>query len=583
MQNPSHFTGERSMENLQYLLAVARGEEPAELLFRGGRIVNVLSGEIHEGDVAVAGGRIVGIGDYEEGKTIVEAEGLFLAPSFIDGHIHLESTMLTIPEFARAVVPRGTGGVVVDPHEFANVAGTAGIEYVIESARGVPLDVSVMVPSCVPATPLETSGAEIGPDDIASFLGRRGVIGLAEMMNYPGVYLGWESELAKIACAAGYPVDGHAPGLGGRNLNAYILAGAGSDHECTAAEEAQEKLRRGMHILIREGSTERNLRDLLPLVTPMNATNFSFASDDRHPADLAEEGHIDHAVRTAIACGLDAVLAFQLATINTARHYRLAGIGAIAPGYYANIAVFEDLRAARPIEVYYRGTLVARQGAFLGETGKGTPALPSPMHVKPLPDDAFAVPVRGELRGIRVVGVIPGQILTRALVEKPAIRDGLVVSDPERDILKLAVVERHRGTGNIGVGFVRGFGLRRGAIASTVCHDAHNIIAVGVDDRDIAKAVRVLAELGGGQCVIDEGTVAARLALPVGGLVSDRPLEDVRSAVHALSAAARRLGCVLRDPFMTLSFLALSPVPALRVTDRGVVDAERFEIVDVLI
>ncbi|MBL0176563.1 MAG: adenine deaminase [Ignavibacteria bacterium] len=577
------------MKDISHKLAVARGEAPADLVFRNAKIVNVLSGEIHDGDVAVSGGRIVALGETGSAKRcdgieIVDLRGRYLAPALIDGHIHIESTMLTVGEFAKAVVPHGTGAAVIDPHEYANVAGLAGIDYLLEAARLTPLSIFVMMSSCVPATPLETAGAALSADDIASRLGRPNVAGIAEMMNFPGVFLGWESELAKIALGKRTTVDGHAPGLTGGPLNAYILAGVKSDHECTTLAEAREKLRRGMHILLREGTAERNLHDLLPLVTPANAMNFSFATDDKHPADLEDEGHIDHHVREAIAFGIDPVTAFQLAGISTARHYRLRNLGAIAPRFHADLIVFDDLHNVRASMVYHRGRLVAEDGRYL------LPDAPPPddaqlrdtMRVRPFAPSALSVAARGA-GNIKVIDLVPRQIVTRAGEAAPVIVDGAVVADPSRDILKLAVIERHTATGNIGIGFVRGFGLRRGALASTVAHDAHNIIVVGADDDDMTLAARELERMGGGQCVVDGGEVIERLALPLCGLVSDQPLRAVREKVDALLVASQRLGCTLPDPFMTLSFLALSPIPALKVTDLGLVDAVRFELTDVYV
>ena len=570
------------MNTVQQLLAVARGELPAELVIRNGRIVNVLSGSVHEGDIAIAGGRIVGIGAYEA-PDIIDAQGRFVAPAFIDGHIHLESTLLTVGEFVRAVVPHGTCAVVTDPHEYANVVGVKGIEYVLNAAQGLPLDVFVMLSSCVPATHLETSGARITPEDIAAMIDRPTVAGVAELMNFPGVYLGWDSELKKIDAGKGKVIDGHSPGLRGPNLNAYIFAGVRSDHECTSLDEAREKLERGMHVLVREGTAERNLHDLLPLINPLNAMNFSFATDDKHPADLQDEGHIDHHIRASIAAGLDPMLALQIATINTARHYRLEGLGAIAPGYWANIVLFEDLGAPSPSLVLHRGKVVAKEGAFLPISAPPDHSmLIGTMNVAEFSEERLLVQAEHGKK-IRILETVPRQIVTRALVETPLIAGNTVVSDIGRDILKLAVIERHSGTGNVGIGFVRGFGLKQGALASTVAHDAHNIIVVGVFDADMAVAAHTLIDMGGGQCVVCDGLVAEQLALPIAGIVSDQPLEYVRKKADDLVAAAAALGCVLRDPFMTLSFLALSPIPALKVTDLGLVDAERFELVSLFV
>ncbi|MBN1447852.1 MAG: adenine deaminase [Bacteroidetes bacterium] len=571
------------MDDIQQKLAAARGDEPADIVFRNGKIVNVLSGEIHDGDVAVTNGVIVGIGSYE-GRDIVDLEGRYLAPAFIDGHIHIESSMLTVHEFARAVVPHGTAGAVVDPHEFANVVGLDGIDYVRTADEGLPIDLFVMMSSCVPATPLETAGARITAMDILHYMNYDNVVGVAEMMNFPGVFNGVDSELAKIDAARYKAVDGHAPGLSGPNLNAYILAGVHSDHECTTLEEAREKLRRGMHILMREGTAERNLHDLLPLVTKENATHCSFATDDKHPADLEDEGHIDHHVREAVKFGLDPITVLQMATINTARHYGLRRNGAIAPGHWANLIVFSDMQDIHAERVYYRGALVAEDGTpvFTVDSPPDLTHMTGTMKVGEFGMQHFSV-FNVPNSKIKIIDLVPGQIFTRAAVEDPRVQGDVVIADPERDILKLAVIERHRATGNIGLGFVRGFGLKRGALASTVAHDAHNIIIVGTNDVDMYAAALHLIRLGGGQCVVDNARVREELPLPVAGLVSDQPLAFVRRKVDDLIAAAHGLGSGLPDPFMTLSFLALSPIPALKVTDLGLVDAEKFELTSLFV
>ncbi len=571
------------MEDLRQKLAVARGEEIADIVFKNATVVNVLSGEYHGGDVAVSGGTVVGIGSYE-GREVVDLTGKYLLPAFIDGHIHLESSMLTVDQFAKAVVPRGTAGCVVDPHEFANVLGVRGLEYVLYFGQAVPLDLFVMISSCVPATHLETSGARISAADILTYTGHERAAGIAEMMNFPGVYLGMESELVKLEASRGKTIDGHSPGLSGKALNAYILAGIESDHECTTLEEAREKLRRGMHILLREGTAERNLHELLPLVTLHNAVNMCFATDDKHPADLEDEGHIDHHIREAIAFGIDPMTAIQMGSINTARHYRLKHHGAIAPGYWANFVVSSDLRDVRAEQVYHRGQLVARDGAalFTPENLPDLEQMKGTMHVGPFWRDSFLVPTLPGSR-IKVIDLVPGQIITRASVETPKIVEDHVVSDVERDLLKLVVIERHKATGNIGIGFVRGFNLTRGALASTVAHDAHNIIIVGTNDIDIYAAALEIIRMDGGQCVVDDARVIEQLPLPIAGIVSDQPLHYVRRKVDALIAAAQSLGCTLPDPFMTLSFLALSPIPALKVTDLGLVDSEKFELTSLFV
>ncbi len=562
------------MRNIQQKLSIARGEQPAELLFKNARLVNVLSGEIHPANVAVDDGRVIGIGDYRA-RRVIDLRGSYLAPSLIDGHFHVESSMLTVPEFARAVVPHGTGAAVIDPHEYANVLGLDGIRYILESSKKLPLDFFIMLPSCVPATPLETAGARITADDLRLMIHDERIAGVGEMMNFPGVFLGAKSELAKIDAGKGKCVDGHAPGLRGKNLNAYVLAGVRSDHESVEVEEAKEKLRLGMHILLREGSTERNLAHLLPLINAHNAQNCSFATDDKLAGDLVTEGHIDHCVRKAIRLGLPPISALQIATINPARHYRLQNLGAIAPRFWADFIVFDNLKKFFIRQVYKKGVLVAEDGRYLGRTPAKIGLPRSTMNLRYQPRD-FRVRAGGGKK-IKVIEIVPQQIVTRTAIVTPKVEDGEVVADTKRDILKLVVVERHRATGNVGVGFVRGFKLKTGALGSTVAHDAHNVVVVGVTDGDILMAIDELARLQGGQVAVANGKVQARLGLPIAGLVSDRPLAEVIKSIADLNVAARAMGCELPVPFMTLSFLSLSPIPELKLTDQGLIDAVKMQ------
>lgn len=557
------------MRKVQHKLSVARGERPAELLFKNARVVNVLSGEIHQTNVAVEDGRVVGFGDYQA-RQVINLRGAYLAPSLIDGHFHVESSMLTAPEFARAVVPHGTGAVVIDPHEYANVLGLDGIRYVLESSKDLPVDFFIMLPSCVPATHLETAGARITADDLKLMIGDERIAGVAELMNFPGVFLGTKSELAKIEAGKGKCIDGHAPGLRGKNLNAYALAGVRSDHESVEVEEAREKLRLGMHILLREGSTERNLKHLLPLLNAHNSQNCSFATDDKLAGDLVTEGHIDHAVRVAIKGGIPPITALQIATINTARHYRLQNLGAIAPRYWADFIVFDDLKNFRVRQTYKKGVLVADRGKYLAKNPAHVRLPRSTMNLRYQPADFAVKATRGK---IRVIEIVPNQIVTKERIESPKIEGGQVVADTKRDILKMVVVERHGATGNVGVGFVRGFKLKRGAIGSTVAHDAHNVVVAGTNDADIRRVIQELEKLRGGQVAVVDGKVTAELGLPVAGLVSDKPLPEVLKRIDALNTAAHAMGCDLEAPFMTLSFLSLSPIPELKLTDQGLIDA----------
>ena len=562
------------MRNIQQKLGIARGEQPAELLFKNARLVNVLSGEIHPANVAVDDGRVIGIGDYRA-RRVIDLRGSYLAPSLIDGHFHVESSMLTAPEFARAVVPHGTGAAVIDPHEYANVLGLDGIRYVLESSKKLPLDFFIMLPSCVPATPLETAGARITADDLRLMIGDDRIAGVGEMMNFPGVFLGAKSELAKIDAGKGKCVDGHAPGLRGKNLNAYVLAGVRSDHESVEVEEAKEKLRLGMHILLREGSTERNLAHLLPLINSHNAQNCSFATDDKLAGDLVNEGHIDHCVRKAIRLGLPPISALQIATINPARHYRLQNLGAIAPRFWADFIVFDDLKKFSIRQVYKKGVLVAEDGRYLGRTPAKIGLPRSTMNLRYQPGD-FSVRAGGGKK-IKVIEIVPQQIVTRTAIVTPKVEDGKIVADTRRDILKLVVVERHRATGNVGVGFVRGFKLKRGALGSTVAHDAHNVVVAGTNDADMLFAVQQLERMQGGQVAVANGKIKAELPLPIAGLVSDRSLAEVIKGIGDLNVAARAMGCELPAPFMTLSFLSLSPIPELKLTDQGLIDAVKMQ------
>ena len=561
------------MRNIQQKLSIARGERPAELLFKNARLVNVLSGEIHPANIAVEDGRVIGIGDYKA-RQVIDLRGAYLAPSLIDGHFHVESSMLTAPEFARAVVPHGTGAVVIDPHEYANVLGLDGIRYVLESSKNLAVDFFIMLPSCVPATHLETSGARLTADDLKLMIADERVAGVAELMNYPGVFLGAKSELAKIDAGKGKAIDGHAPGLRGKNLNAYALAGVRSDHESTELDEAREKLRLGLHILLREGSTERNLATLIPLINSHNAANCSFATDDKLAGDLVNEGHIDHCVRKCIKLGLPPITALQIATINTARHYRLHNLGAIAPRYWADFVVFDDLKNFVVRQTYKKGVLVAEQGKFLGKSPAKVAQPRSTMNLRYQPADLAVKAVAR--KKIKVIEIVPNQIVTREIVLTPKVEKGQIVPDVSRDILKLVVVERHRATGNVGVGFVRGFKLKAGAMGSTVAHDAHNVVVAGTNDADILRAIQELERMQGGQVAVADGKVTAELGLPIAGLVSDRPLKEVMKMIAALNAAARSLGCDLDAPFMTLSFVSLSPIPELKLTDQGLIDATKL-------
>ncbi|MFC1862217.1 adenine deaminase [Chloroflexota bacterium] len=564
------------MNNL--LISVARGELPADLVLANARVVNVFTGEVESGNVAIYGGRIAGVGDYQQAKEVLDLGGKYLAPGFIDGHTHLESSMLDVSQYARAVVPRGTLAVVTDLHEITNVCGLEGMRYVMDSARRLPLELFLMAPSCVPATNLETSGASLNAADLRQVLRWKGCIGLGEVMNFPGVIGGNEGVLGKIDLAQGKVADGHAPGVSGKNLNAYLAAGIYSDHESVSLEEAREKLSRGMFIMIREGSSEKNLDALLPLVTDRTYKRCMFVVDDRSCVDLLKDGDIDAVVRKAIASGLEPVRAIQLATINTAEYFKLDRLGAIAPGYMANLIVLDELSNLSVDMVFHRGRLVAREGKplfyFPQAGGKG---LRDTVNIKPFSVEALRLLASGEAEP--VIEIVPGQIVTRKKLEKVKAVDGVVGPDISRDVLKLVVVERHKATGNIGLGLVTGFGLRKGALASSIAHDSHNIVAVGTGDEDIFIAVKEVERLQGGLVAVAEGKVLASLALPIAGLLSDEPLEVVVDKLKKLEQVAAHLGTTLPSPFSTLSFLALPVIPELRLTDLGMVDVNEFKLI----
>ncbi len=562
----------------QKLLSVARGESPADLVLAGGRVINVFNGEIERVNVAVYHGKIAGVGDYREAKEIIDLHGNYIAPGLINGHVHLESSMLDAGQYARAIVPHGTSAIVTDLHEIANVCGIAGIKYILDNARRLPFALFLMAPSCVPATNLETSGAALGPDDIKKILRFKECIGLGEVMDYPAVLSGDADMLAKIAAAKGKAVDGHAPGLSGKDLDVYIGAGIKSDHESITLAEAAEKLKRGMYIMIREGSTEKNLEALLPLVTDKTYPRCFFVTDDRHAEDILLDGDIDAVVRKAIRLGFDPVRAIQLATINTANYFRLEGLGAIAPGYDANLIVLENLKDLEIESVYYRGNIVAKNGKPLFTLpGPAAGRLDHTFNIKHFSVNSLKLKAKnGEAL---VIEMVPGQIITRKKREKVTVQDGVILTDIMRDILKAAVIERHHATGNIGIGLVSGFGLKQGALASSIAHDSHNIVAVGTNDDDIYAAVKEIERTQGGIVIAAGGRALDSLPTPIAGLLSKEPVEKVVAGLDRLQSRAKELGCTLPEPFAALSFLALPVIPELRLTDLGLVDVNGFKII----
>jgi len=560
------------------LIDVAMGRKPCDLILKNGKIVNVFSGEIHSGGIGIYKDKIVGIGNYIAKKEI-DLKGKHICPGFFDGHVHIESSMITPKEYAKAVVPKGTTSIVTDPHEIANVLGLEGIKYMLETSNGLPINVFVMLSSCVPATNLETSGASLSAFDLSLFLDSPNVLGLAEVMNYPGVMDKDPEVMAKISKAKNKRIDGHAPGLKGRGLNAYIAAGIKSDHECTTLKEASEKLKRGMYIMIREGTTAKNLLALLPLVKAENSSKFFFVTDDTSPRDLLKEGHMNSMIKRAIEHGIGPITAIQMATLNTSEYFKIDDLGAIAPGYKADMVVFDNFNEFNIEMVFKDGVLVAKNGKMIKRIAKPAKVqLRSTINVKWIELDDFRIRAKSKLA--KVMRVVPDQVITRKGIEKIKEKDGFAVSDVKNDVLKICVIERHMASGNTGLGFVKGFNLRRGAMASSVSHDSHNIVVLGTNDEDMYLAAVRIVKLRGGIVIVNEGCVVEELSLPIGGLMSEEKLEVVADRVDKLNFEVGKLGCKLNNPFMTLSFLTIPVIPELRLTDKGLIDVKKMKIVD---
>lgn len=565
---------------LEQMIDVASGRTRADLVLKNATIVNVFTGDLVEGDLAVHAGYIAGIGNYS-GKKVIDLKGKYVTSSFIDGHVHVESSMVMPVQYARAVVPHGTGSVIADPHEIANVLGIEGILYMSKSMRGGPLDFYIMIPSCVPATDLETNGVALDFLDIKPLMTEHYVLGLAEAMNYPGVVYRDPVILEKIRIALeqNKRIDGHAPGLSGLDLNAYVAARISSEHECTTLEEAKEKLSVGMHIHIREGSTARDLEALAGLIEPHTAPYCSFVTDDRNTLDLIEKGHIDSMVREAIEYGVDPVLAIKVATISTAEHYNMQYRGAIIPGYVADVVVLDSLEKVNVQMVFKQGELVAKKGKLLFEWGEQeAPRLRRSVNINWLEPDDFEVPVRGT--HMNVIGVRPNQLITEHLIEEVEEKDGLAVPDIDRDLLKIAVIERHNATEPHSIGFVKGIGLKEGAMVSSIAHDSHNIIAVATNDTDLIEAAIQIVRMQGGIAIANGGEIKASLPLPIAGLMSDQPIEFVSKQIKKLKEEASKLGTILDEPFMAMSFLSLPVIPKLKITDLGLVNVDKFQLID---
>lgn len=563
---------DRQLAAKQRLIAVAAGREKADLVLKNAKYLNVFSNEFLCGDIAVANGLIAGVGKYD-GKTEIDVSGKLVLPGFIDAHIHLESSMVTPAEFAKAVVAHGTTTVITDPHEITNVMGIDGVEYMIQASQNLPIDVHFMMPSCVPATEIDESGAELDCKDIDLYLDNKKVLGLAEMMNYVGVINGDKNVLSKIVTSQAHhkKIDGHAPELSGNDLNAYIAAGVYSDHECSTFENALEKLRKGHFIMIREGTAAHNLKALMPLLTQQYYARCMFATDDKHPSDLLHGGHIDYIVKQALKNGADPIVALKTATHHAARYFLLNNKGAIASGYLADIVVVDNLEDFNVETVFKRGKLV-----FDGEVKDfSAPTVDEKLaekcfdtfHLDSVTPSSFKVDGK-----LGLIGLVGGELLTRNLGTADKI-------DVENDILKIACIERHKGTNHIGVGYVKGYSLKSGAVATSVAHDSHNIITVGCNDDDIAVAVNAIKDSKGGIAVVENGKIKALLELPIAGLMSDEPLTTVNEKLENAKLSAYELGADKSiDPFMTLSFLSLPVIPSLRITTKGVFDAENWKM-----
>lgn len=570
------------MENI---INVARGLEKADLVIKNANVVNVLSEEIYKGDIAIVDGIIAGIGENYSGKKEIDVNGAYVSPSFIDGHVHLESAMMLPKEFASVVLPAGTTTVIIDPHEISNVLGLHGISFMHEAVKNLPMDVYTMLPSCVPATPFETSGFDLNSYDLSLLIDKPWVLGLAEMMNFPGVLNLDNNVMAKLELAKSKEkrIDGHAPYLSGKDLCAYVASGVKSDHECTTPEEAIERIRLGMYVMIREGTAAKDLDALLPVLKNCNTRKCIFVTDDRHPSDLKE--HINGMVRRAVEAGVDPIKAIQVASLNTAEYFGLQNLGAIAPGYKADLLVLPDLKSFKPDIVMKNGNVIAHNGKLAIEIPQGEAlAVRNSVNVRWITPEDFKISVNepdGKI-GVKALEVIPHQLITKSVETEALVEDGNAISNIENDTLKICVIERHRATGNIGKGFVKGFNLKCGAIASTVAHDSHNMIVIGTNDADMYTAAVALIKCKGGKVVVKDGEIISELALPIAGLMSDREFDYVVDKCEELNQAAHSIGCELNDPFMTMGFLSLPVIPELKITDKGVFDTNKFDFIDVI-
>ncbi len=568
------------------LINVARGIEKADLVIKNANLVNVLSEEIHKCDIAITDGIIAGIGRDYQGEKEIDINGAYVTPAFIDGHVHLESTMMLPREFAKIVLPAGTTTVIIDPHEISNVLGLHGISFMHEAVRNLPIDVYTMLPSCVPATPYETSGFDLNSYDLSLLIDKPWVLGIAEMMNFPGVLNLDKNVMAKLELAKSKDkrIDGHAPYLGGKDLCAYIASGVKSDHECTTPEEAIERIRLGMYVMIREGTAAKDLDALIPVLKNCNTRKCIFVTDDRHPADLKE--HINGMVRRAVEAGVDPIKAVQVASLNTAEYFGLNNLGAIAPGYKADMLILPDLKSFKPDVVIKNGNIVAQNGKLTAPLRENEElSMRNSVNVRWITPEDFKIEAGVESGNIKVrtIEVIPHQLITKSVESEVRVVNGNAVSNLDNDTLKICVIERHRATGNIGKGFVKGFNLKCGAIASTVAHDSHNMIVIGTNDADMYEAAVALIKCQGGKVVVNNGEILSQLSLPIAGLMSDKEFDYVVDKCEELNRAASSIGCTLNDPFMTMGFLSLPVIPELKVTDKGVFDTNKFGFVNTIL
>lgn len=565
---------------LKNLISIAVGKKKADLVLKNCSIINVLTNEIIEGDIAIYNGKIAGIGNYT-GEEEVDVEGKFVAPGFIDGHVHIESSMSSPSQFAKAIVPRGTTTIIADPHEIANVSGIDGIKYILDDSENIPLDLYIMLPSCVPATPFENSGANLKAEDLRELIDHERVLGLGELMNYPGVINGDEEVLDKILLAKGKKIDGHGPLISDGQLNAYIAAGISTEHECSTVKEMKNRLRLGMYVLIREGSAAKNLKELIKGVNKENLNRCLFCTDDKHPDDILSDGHINYNIKLAIEEGMNPIGAIKMATINGAECYGLKDRGAIVPGYIADLVVIDNLEDFNILKVFKKGKMVGEDYKPLFEVSStDTLKVENSVNIKKLTLKDLDIGLKSN--SANVIKLFSHSLFTEKVEREVEVKGGKFIFGKE-DILKVAVVERHNGTGNIGLGLVENFGLKGGAIASTIAHDSHNIIAIGDSDEDILKAIEEIEKIGGGITIVSNKKVLKSLRLPIAGLMSEDSLEKINDKFkEMLSIAYKELGINSEiDPFMTLSFIALPVIPELKITDMGLFDVSKFKFVDI--